>query len=321
MTKLNEKIYKFLKTKAVSIDEDKKTIRFCVSDNKPDRMGEIVDQSSWDIKGFLANPIALWLHRGHYDAEPEDVIGTWSDFETDDGEGKSYATLHVDADINPKADLIWKQLVKGTLRCVSIGFVPHTLEWLDDDPVLKDNELLEISVVPIPANPRAVALAFKEGSISKKDAQFLMDSMRTEAAFIEQQMSKAGSARNKRKSMTEEQAAKLIESVEGLKQTVTDQGQQITSLVEAKQADDEARTKAEQEATEKAEAEKKAADEEAARKAEEDKEKSDDAAKPGDDDQGGAADVDKFDPDAELTPELQEEIDAALAAADDKKED
>lgn len=42
-----------------------------------------------------------------------------------------------------------------------------------------------------------------------------------------------------------------------------------------------------------------------------------DPAKPGDDDQGGAGDGDDFDPDAELTPELQAEIDAAVEAAQD----
>ena len=68
--------------------------------------------------------------------------------------------------------------MKGTLHCVSAGFIPHTIEWLDDTPVLKDCELLEISLVPIPANPRAIALEYKSGAFSKRDADWLLDSMR-----------------------------------------------------------------------------------------------------------------------------------------------
>ena len=141
-------------------------------------MGEIVDQHSWDFKSYKNNPIVLW---GHDSWEPENVLGQGIDLETSDDGAETVATLQLDEDINPKASLVWKQLVKGTLRCVSVGFIPHSLEWLDDDPVLKDNELLEISIVPIPANPRAVALDFKAGSISRKHA-WLMSSRRKEAA-------------------------------------------------------------------------------------------------------------------------------------------
>ena len=61
----------------------------------------------------------------------------------------------------------------------------------DDDskpPVLKDNELLELSIVPTPANPRAIALGLKEGSINRKNATWRMDSMRKEAEALEVQL-------------------------------------------------------------------------------------------------------------------------------------
>jgi hypothetical protein len=41
----------------------------------------------------------------------------------------------------------------------------NSFEVENDIPVLKDNELLEISVVPIPANPGAMALALKSDGI------------------------------------------------------------------------------------------------------------------------------------------------------------
>lgn len=41
------RITKLFQTKVTSVNEETKTVRFKISDNKPDRMGEIVDQASW----------------------------------------------------------------------------------------------------------------------------------------------------------------------------------------------------------------------------------------------------------------------------------
>ena len=173
------KITKLFTTQAKSINDETKTIRFKISDDQTDRMGEIVDQGSWDFKNYMNNPIVLW---GHNPDEPENVLGQTLALETQGGE--TYAEMQFDDDINPKAALVWKQLLKGTLRTVSVGFIAHDQEG----NVLKNNELLEVSVVPIPANPRAIALSMKDGSLSRKDGLYLQDSMKKELAFIEEQL-------------------------------------------------------------------------------------------------------------------------------------
>lgn len=58
------------------------------------------------------------------------------------------------------------------------------MEFEDDVPLLKDNELLEVSVVAIPANRNALALSFESGGLDTKDASFLIKSMRDEADSI-----------------------------------------------------------------------------------------------------------------------------------------
>lgn len=299
------RITKIFQSKATSIDDSAKTIRFKISDNQTDRMGERVDQTSWNFNNYLSNPIVLW---GHDPSQPENVLGQTTELSVSPDGSATYATMRFDDDINPQASLVWKQLLRGTIRAVSVGFINHSEEMDNDTPVLKDNELLEISVVPIPANARAVALSLKEGTLSTKDAKWLMDSMRKEAAFIEEQMKQSEQV-HKEKSMTDEQAqalidgmAKLTEKVDALTTENAALKEQVEALKPAEETDEEkaAREAAEQEAAKKAE------EEEAARKAEEE------AAKSGKDDQGGAAD--EFDEDAELTPELQAEIDAAIEA-------
>ncbi len=303
MSKLNQKVYKFFKTKATSIDAANKTIKFIISDDQPDRMGEIVDQGSWDLKSYQENPIVLW---GHDPSEPENVIGQSASVEVSPDGHQTWATLSLDDDINPKAALIWKQLLKGTLRTVSVGFIPHTEEYRDDIPVLKDNELLEISVVPIPANSRAVALAYKAGEVEEKDARWLMDSMRKEADLLEHEIKQP---RQEIKNMTEEQATQLLDGIAKLTEKVDAQAAEITALKERVPEPETEEQKTEREA-------KEAADAQAAKEAEEAKNVAaglnpDGTAKGGSDDQPGAGD-DEFDEDAELTPEQEAEAREAL---------
>ncbi|WP_254071166.1 MULTISPECIES: HK97 family phage prohead protease [unclassified Rathayibacter] len=161
-TQLNKKINKLFNINLKSVDAEKRTVTFVFSDDSVDRYGEKVDQKPWDVAHYKNNPVVLW---GHDPSEPENILGTAVDIQLDQS-GKSLLTAQFDtAEINPKADLIYRQVKAGTLRTVSEGFIPHTMEFENDVPVLKDNELLEVSVVAIPANRNALALSFRSGAL------------------------------------------------------------------------------------------------------------------------------------------------------------
>lgn len=289
MTKILEKTLKLYTTKIKSIDEDVKYIRFRISDDSIDRYGEKVDQT-WKLKNFLKNPIGLWNHKS-YDVEPEDVLGQWSDIKTeDDG---TYGTLTFDTDINPKALTVFQQYVKGTLRCVSVGFIPHTLEFEDDIPVLKDNELLEVSCVPIPANANAVAIALKDGSLNRKDALWMLKSMQDGTSKLEEQLNKNAPADGEEKHVEE-----LKTEIKTIADLLTKLGEQFTALD----------TKVETMNSEVTEVKSAVADLKPVEKTQEEldaeKSEADKLAKDGEIDQSGA-DEDEFDEDAELTPEIR----------------
>lgn len=295
------KLTKLFNTKAISIDETSKTIRFKISDNQADRMGEVVDQETWDFKNYLNNPIVLW---GHNPDEPENVLGTTLALDTQDG--ATYADMTFDDDINPKAGLVWKQLLKGTLRTVSVGFISHDIQG----NVLKNNELLEISVVPIPANPRAFALSYKAGEMSRKDATYLMNSMKSEMDYIEQQLEAGqedGTLKEKDVDELKQQIAQMIE-------LLGKQGEQIAALndtVAALQKADETEDEATDDDTE--EGADTSPDE--ATDQETDTNDEDDSAKGGETDQSGA-ETDDIDLGAELTPELEAQLESQLATED-----
>jgi HK97 family phage prohead protease len=299
----NVVVYKQFETKATSIDEANYTITFKISDSKVDRQGEIVSQKDWQMKNYMANPVLLF---GHDPSKPEYVIGQCVKMVYDESQDCHFGTYKLDAGFNPTALLVWNQLVAGTLRTVSLGFIAHDYEMQDDIPVLSGVEPLETSVVPIPANAGALAKSHKAGKLDDKDARFMVKTMREEADRLENQIELKPT--NKEKSMTDEQANALIEGMSKLTEKVDALATENQTLRDELAAD----KKAQEEAAAQAEADKKAADEEAERKAKEEAEKAD-PAKGGEDDQPGAGDA-EIDDDTELTPELQAQIDAELAA-------
>lgn len=289
-----EKKLKLYTTKIKSINEDAKSIRFRISDDSVDRYGEKVDQS-WNLKNFLKNPIGLWNHKS-YDVEPEDVLGSWSDIKTeDDG---TYGTLTFDTDINPKALTVFQQYVKGTLRCVSVGFIPHSLEFEEDVPVLKDNELLEVSCVPIPANANAVALALKDGSLNRKDALWMLKSMQDGTSKLEEQLKK-----NAPEDGEEKHVEELKTEIKSLAELMTKLGEQFTDLDAKVETMNSEVTDVKSAVAELKPVEKPAVEDDTKT-----------PAKDGEIDQSGAGD-DEFDEDAELTDEMKAQIDAEFAEA------
>jgi uncharacterized protein len=131
------------------------------STNTVDRHGEIVDNNGWDLKAFKKSPVILWAH-DHY----EPAIGvskkTWVE-----GAGKKAKLMitPIFHDVTEKARAVKALVEMGVINSLSVGFRP--LESPDGVTFTK-NELLEVSIVNVPANADAMMLAFK----GLKDAGF-----------------------------------------------------------------------------------------------------------------------------------------------------
>lgn len=131
------------------------------SSNVTDRMGDVIDQNGWDLTNYKNNPVILW---GHNVTEERPPIGkalkVWVE-----GKGQKAAKLmfKVKFDLQDSfAAEIFRKVKDGFVNTVSVGFMPVEWEALDDDnpffgghKFLKQ-ELLELSFVPVPANPEAI---------------------------------------------------------------------------------------------------------------------------------------------------------------------
>jgi len=147
-------------------DTDTRTVTFVASDGSRDSAHTVLNQEGWDLRRFNANPLIGYNHEvyGAFDTKDVDFVI---------GKGRAYVedgVLLVDITFEPKeinelAEKVYQKVLFGSLNAVSVGFLPLGKgAWGkgDEGPgeeretyYYAGQELLEISVVNIPANANA----------------------------------------------------------------------------------------------------------------------------------------------------------------------
>lgn len=149
------------KTHASEVIDTVEGKEFILSDESVDRMGDMIMSDGWDIRNFKNNPIALFNHN------PNFVIGNWVGIRV--GEKKLRAKLVLaPAGISKRIDEIRALVDAGILKATSVGFKPIDFEQLDKkNPFggakFTKQELVETSLVSVPANANALAVAKSMG--------------------------------------------------------------------------------------------------------------------------------------------------------------
>jgi HK97 family phage prohead protease len=133
-------------------------LEFTLSDESIDRMGDIISADGWQLDAFRSNPIALFNH------SPNAVIGTWRNLRVQDRALRGHLVL-APKGISPRIDEIRALVEAGILKAVSVGFREIESEDRKDEHgrwagyrFIKQ-ELVETSLVSVPANPNALAVA------------------------------------------------------------------------------------------------------------------------------------------------------------------
>jgi len=139
------------------INEKEFTIKGVFSTSAEDRHGEIIDQTGWNLKEYMTNPVILF---GHDQYTP--AIGQMLELGLD-GNGNLAGVMKFAVEEFELAKTIFN-LYKGKfMRAFSVGFRNEKYEYNEDEDmlVLKENTLYELSCVNVPAN--AMALASSKG--------------------------------------------------------------------------------------------------------------------------------------------------------------
>ncbi len=111
--------------------------------------GFSVDVNGIDTTRFATNPVMLYQH------DAERVIGRWTNLRIEDGRLLADAEFDTtDADVKTIAE----KVERGFLRGCSIGILVHEAREIEGNQIITRSELLEASVVSVPADPGAVVL-------------------------------------------------------------------------------------------------------------------------------------------------------------------
>jgi hypothetical protein len=164
---------RLLTIERVAEEEDiDQTFTFVASEESDDRMGDIIRVAGWELGNFKANPVIQWAH-DYRSASIGTAPKVWKT-NSDVGKAANGGSLKqlrntVKFDTaDPVAARIAGKVARGIQRTESVGFKPIELEvredvegagsWFGPFDFTK-SELLEISIVPIPAHPSALRKA------------------------------------------------------------------------------------------------------------------------------------------------------------------
>lgn len=176
--KATKKDLKFFHIETSIKSSKERTIKGFASTKFPDRVNDVVLPSALaaSMNLYMKNPLVL-LDHDH--SQPIGLVKSWQI--TEDG-------LWVESKIGNTdlGDKAWTEIEQGLRRAFSIGFIPREIDWSKDSPEITELELLEISVVTIPANRESlfsIAKALESGTDLREKAAQLFGWAKTRAEF------------------------------------------------------------------------------------------------------------------------------------------
>ncbi len=129
---------------------------FIANSGKPDIIGDVLVASGVDLERYKANPVVSYMHLAAYSGDPNTVIAK-GDVWVENG---MLMLGIVKYDDNDLAREIKRKIDNDMLNTVSVSFKPidGAYKTVDEKEIfmITKSELLEVSVVNIPADPGAV---------------------------------------------------------------------------------------------------------------------------------------------------------------------
>lgn len=159
----------------------KNKISFIASTNSVDRYGDVINQEGWNIAAYERNPVVLLNHNANSLPIGKGAVSV--------KDGQLMIDVEFDKD-DELAQRVERKARNGFLNAVSVGFNP--MESIERSRLPKDHpayterggnyfnksELLEVSIVTIPANSEATTLNYESRSIKMLIRQILSEEIR-----------------------------------------------------------------------------------------------------------------------------------------------
>ncbi len=125
-------------------------MKFILSDGQNENSkGYKVSIDGIRMERFALNPVMLYEH------DSKQVIGRWENWEKSNNRLSADPVFDLD---DPVGKEVARKIDKNFLRCASIGIIPLKLQFVDDEFIMAESELVEASIVSIPSDSGAVRL-------------------------------------------------------------------------------------------------------------------------------------------------------------------
>ncbi len=205
----SKKIVKFFTKQEV--DEEEGTVTAIISTDAIDRDGEVMIPKGADIENFLKNPVVLWVHNSFGMPIGKAI---WIK------KGRKKVTAKVRFAKTELAQEVFQMFKGGFLNAFSIGFIikkshkptPAEIKKRPDLAeawrIIDEWELLEFSVVPVPANQEALATAVKTKQLKLSDSTLGDIGLDVEETFLTED--EENKVNNSEKDIPEEVVKKII---------------------------------------------------------------------------------------------------------------
>jgi hypothetical protein len=179
-------------------DTEPRTLMMTGSTESPDRDKDILMSSGWGLDNYVKNPVVLWAH--NYQVPAVAVAkSVYSDKRNKRLEFKLYFPTIGELCSDPSnpsdhalfVDTLYHMYKSGMMNASSVGYLGHKMEPRkdqEDQPVwnrglvFTDQELVELSLVPVPANAEALVQARSMKSLNQHGVDIVEKAMLDETS-------------------------------------------------------------------------------------------------------------------------------------------
>lgn len=208
--------------------EDKRQLSFTITTDEVDRDNDIVKADGWKLDNYLKNPVVLFGH--NWGGLPVGKCVSITKLEN-----ALKATVEfVSKEISPFAETVYQMCKQGFLKATSVGFSVIKSDYDNERKGfnITEAELLEFSIVPIPANASALIEASGKGIDVSVFQKQLEDNVETNKGMLEAYFTMRKAEIEKEKEIPVELDKTTEDEIKGLKEQIKTLEEERNSLQE-----------------------------------------------------------------------------------------
>jgi len=154
-----DRVISDMETEVEKANDEERTLRMVGSTGEVDRMGDIIDVKGWKLANYRKNPVILFGHDTWIPA-----VARAKEVKKEDDK-LTFLIEFPPEGVNDLSDKLFNLYKLKIMRASSVGFLPLKYDWIEDENGrykgihFIEQELLELSLVNVPAHPAALAMS------------------------------------------------------------------------------------------------------------------------------------------------------------------